>query len=136
MKLCVTTVVKSHTSASGRSLFSQKDTSSEQITSGQTYSFTKYSYSMLGKITSLSGELTAGIAGRSTPCFNTSPDAFNIKFTSKERDSETGLDFFGARYVSSAQGRFTSPDWSTKPQPVPYADLTNPQSLNLYAYIF
>ena len=33
-----------------------------------------------------------------------------IRFTGKERDSETGLDFFEARYYSSAQGRFTSPD--------------------------
>jgi RHS repeat-associated protein len=32
------------------------------------------------------------------------------KFTSKERDAETGLDYFGARYFSGAQGRFTSPD--------------------------
>lgn len=31
-------------------------------------------------------------------------------FTGKERDAETGLDYFGARYMSSAQGRFTSPD--------------------------
>ncbi len=33
-----------------------------------------------------------------------------LEFTSKERDAETGLDYFGARYMSSAQGRFTSPD--------------------------
>lgn len=33
-----------------------------------------------------------------------------IQFTGKERDAETGLDFFGARYFSGAQGRFTSPD--------------------------
>ena len=32
------------------------------------------------------------------------------KFTGKERDQETGLDYFIARYDSSAQGRFTSPD--------------------------
>jgi len=56
------------------------------------------------------------------------------KFTGKERDGETGLDYFGARYFSAAQGRFTTPDWSEKPEPVPYADLENPQSLNLYAY--
>jgi len=37
-------------------------------------------------------------------------DAVMEKFTSKERDAESGLDFFGARYMSSAQGRFTSPD--------------------------
>jgi RHS repeat-associated protein len=58
-----------------------------------------------------------------------------VTYTGKERDAETGLDYFGARYMSSAQGRFTSPDWSPVPQPVPYADLTNPQSLNLYAYV-
>jgi RHS repeat-associated protein len=55
--------------------------------------------------------------------------------TGKERDAETGLDYFGARYMSSAQGRFTSPDWSATPQAVPYADLTDPQTLNLYAYV-
>jgi RHS repeat-associated protein len=49
--------------------------------------------------------------------------------------SETGLDYFGARYFSAAQGRFTTPDWSATPQPVPYADLANPQTLNLYAYV-
>ena len=34
--------------------------------------------------------------------------AVRIQFTGKERDAETGLDYFGARYVSGAQGRFTS----------------------------
>ena len=53
----------------------------------------------------------------------------------KERDAETGLDYFGARYLSSAQGRWMSPDWSEKPEPVPYADLKDPQSLNLYGYV-
>jgi RHS repeat-associated protein len=48
---------------------------------------------------------------------------------------ETGLDYFGARYFSGAQGRFTTPDWSSTPQAVPYADLHDPQSLNLYAYV-
>ena len=58
-----------------------------------------------------------------------------IEFTGKERDAETGLDFFGARYYSGAQGRFASPDWSQRPQPVPYATLHDPQTLNLYAYV-
>ena len=58
-----------------------------------------------------------------------------MQFTGKERDRETGLDYFGARYFSGDQGRFTSPDWSTAPQPVPYADLSNPQTLNLYGYV-
>jgi RHS repeat-associated protein len=55
--------------------------------------------------------------------------------TGKERDAETGLDYFGARYFSGAEGRFASPDWSAKPQPVPYASLTDPQTLNLYGYV-
>ncbi len=60
------------------------------------------------------------------------PDTVNFassRFTGKERDAETGLDYFGARYMSSAQGRFTSPD-------APFADqnVGDPQSWNLYTY--
>jgi len=33
-------------------------------------------------------------------------------------------------------GRFLSPDWSAKAEPVPYAKLDNPQSLNLYSYVW
>ncbi len=57
------------------------------------------------------------------------------KFEGKERDAESGLDDFGARYYSSALGRFVSADWSAIPVPVPYANLTNPQTLNLYAIV-
>jgi RHS repeat-associated protein len=49
------------------------------------------------------------------------------KFTGKERDSESGLDNFGARYNSSQYGRFMSPD------PGPWIFL-NPQSYNAYSY--
>jgi hypothetical protein len=31
-------------------------------------------------------------------------------------------------------GRFLTPDWSEVPEPVPYADLNDPQTLNLYVY--
>lgn len=58
-----------------------------------------------------------------------------FKFTGKERDTESGLDYFGARYYGSSMGRFMSPDWSAKAEPVPYAKLSNPQSLNLYSYV-
>jgi RHS repeat-associated protein len=37
------------------------------------------------------------------------------KFTGKERDAESGLDNFEARYVSSKMGRFITPDWSSAP---------------------
>jgi RHS repeat-associated protein len=54
--------------------------------------------------------------------------------TGKERDAESGNDYFGARYYSSNMGRWMSPDWSSSPAAVPYANLDNPQSLNLYLY--
>jgi len=57
------------------------------------------------------------------------------KFTGKERDTESGLDYFGARYYASSMGRFMSPDWASKPEAVPYSSLPDPQTLNLYAYV-
>jgi len=57
------------------------------------------------------------------------------KFEGKERDAETGNDDFGARYYSNRFGRWLSADWSSVPAPVPYANLTNPQTLNLYAMV-
>ena len=59
----------------------------------------------------------------------------DYKFTGKERDSESGLDMFGARYYGSSLGRFMTPDWAAKPTDVPYANFGNPQSLNLYSYV-
>lgn len=64
-------------------------------------------------------------------CGDTSP----LHFTGKQRDVETGLDDFPARYYSSIQGRWMTPDWSVTPEPVPYAKLGDPQTLNLYAYV-
>jgi len=57
------------------------------------------------------------------------------KFEGKERDAETQNDEFGARYYSWRFGRWLSADWSAVPVPVPYANLTNPQTLNLYAMV-
>jgi len=59
----------------------------------------------------------------------------NYKFEGKERDTETGNDDFGARYYSNRFGRWLSADWSSVPVAVPYANLTNPQTLNLYAMV-
>jgi RHS repeat-associated protein len=49
--------------------------------------------------------------------------------TGKERDAESGLDDFGARYFGSSLGRFMSSDG-------PFSDQNNenPQSWNLYTY--
>ncbi len=57
-------------------------------------------------------------------------DGVRQKFTSKERDSESGLDYFGARYFASGHGRFTSPD----PVLMRDARLVDPQRINLYAH--
>jgi RHS repeat-associated protein len=85
--------------------------------------------------------------GQTSACYDADFDPFggehvvtnacpqNYKFTGKERDAETGLDNFEARYYSSQFGRFHSADWSALTAPVPYADLGNPQTLNLYAYV-
>jgi len=65
----------------------------------------------------------------------TTPVPQHHKFTGKERDTESGLDNFGARYHASSLGRFMTPDWAEKPIDVPYANFGNPQSLNLYSYV-
>src|SRR5512146_380582 len=52
------------------------------------------------------------------------------RITGKERDTETGLDYFGARYYGSVTGRFSSPD----PLLVS-ATLADPQTWNRYAYV-
>jgi RHS repeat-associated protein len=51
--------------------------------------------------------------------------------TGKERDAESGNDYFEARYFGSSMGRFLSPD----PSQLYFADPTNPQSFNLYSYV-
>jgi RHS repeat-associated protein len=61
--------------------------------------------------------------------------ATTTKFTGKERDTESNLDYFGARHYASNLGRFMTPDWSEDPVPVPFASLEEPQTLNLYGYV-
>ncbi len=51
-------------------------------------------------------------------------------FTGKERDTETGLDNFGARYFGSNMGRFMRPD----PIMIMKQKLVDPQQWNMYSY--
>jgi len=53
----------------------------------------------------------------------------NHLFTGKERDAESGMDYYGARYYVSLAGRFLTPD-------LPFVDQQpgNPQTWNLYPY--
>lgn len=62
-------------------------------------------------------------------------EGIGSRSTGKERDAESGLDYFGARYYASSMGRWMSPDWSAKQEPVPYSKLDDPQTLNLYGYL-
>jgi RHS repeat-associated protein len=90
-----------------------------------------------------------GPGGRLTDHGYAQGDDVRQQFTSKERDTETGLNYFLARYYSSAQGRFTSPDEfiggpyelydfvdAASENPTFYADFQNPQSLNKYQYVY
>jgi RHS repeat-associated protein len=100
-------------------------------------------YLPFGEELTTQGLRTAGLGYSNT-------DPTRQRFTSKERDNETGLDYFLARYYSSAQGRFTSPDefkggpdelyvlgsGDGEKQALVYADITNAQSLNKYQYCF
>ena len=73
-------------------------------------------------------EVAAGAAGRNGSF--AASDGVSQLFTGQIRDSETRLDFFGARYFNGAQGGFNSPD--------PFnagADPTDPQSWNAYGYV-
>jgi RHS repeat-associated protein len=60
------------------------------------------------------GEELGTIGGRNAQGYGGSDDT-KQRFNSKERDAESQLDYFNARYYSSAQGRFTSAD--TFPDP-------------------
>jgi RHS repeat-associated protein len=59
----------------------------------------------------------------------TADDATPLHFTGKERDSESGNDYFSARYFGSSMGRFLSPDPENAG-----ADSEYPQSWNMYSY--
>ncbi len=80
-------------------------------------------------------------------CVSTSSGNHYI-FTGKERDTESGLDYFIARHYAGSMGRFMSPDQFpggivdaftgvsvAPPGPVPYADIFDPQTLNKYGYV-
>jgi RHS repeat-associated protein len=65
------------------------------------------------------GEGDGTVAGQTT-----------VRFTGKERDTESGLDYFGARYYGSRTGRFTTVD----PVNTLRESLVEPQRWNRYAY--
>ena len=58
------------------------------------------------------------------------PSGYRQQFTGQERDDESKLDYFLARYYSGSLGRFTSPDPA-----LDTADPSIPQSWNRYVYV-
>jgi RHS repeat-associated protein len=70
------------------------------------------------------GDPRLGAAGYSTDTGTT------VRFTSQQRDTETGLDYFGARYFSNPQGRFMTPN-----SPLTDQDSSDPQTWNLFGYV-
>jgi RHS repeat-associated protein len=76
------------------------------------------------------GEELGGQGGRTT-ALGYAADIVRQKFTQKERDNETGLDYFGARYYASTAGRFTGTD----PKPVTKESFLNPQRWNQYVFV-
>ncbi len=62
--------------------------------------------------------------------WNPPPSIDARKFTGKERDVETGYDYFGARYLSAKTARFTTTDPSFSPA----ENLVDPQRWNRYTY--
>ena len=102
--------------------------STRLVSDGHTVCKKRYDYRPFGE------DIPAGIGDRTTDLCYGVADPTTIQFTGKQRDSETvsattkGLDYFGARYMSAAQGRLATAD------PIG-GDLANPQSLNKCAYV-
>lgn len=74
------------------------------------------------------GESLGSTNGRSSTAF--SAEAPRQQFTGKERDAETGMDYFGARYMSAPEVRFTSPDPLLNS-----GHPSDPQTWNRYTYV-
>src|SRR5258707_13032986 len=78
--------------------------------------------------------------GGTVPGVGVSTSNNHYKFTGKERDSETGLDYFGARYYSNGLGRWITPDWAAiataVPERVGYSIIMSEEYENVLIQVF
>jgi RHS repeat-associated protein len=111
-------------SGGGTSYLTSDHLGSTRVVMKSDGSVARYDYLPFGE------EISSTIGGRGSVTGYGAADTTRQKFTQKERDSESGLDYFLARYYSSAQGRFTSPDDIRNDSHV-----GDPQSWNRYAYV-
>ena len=114
----------------------------EIAASGAWNAVTRHDYLPFGE------ELGANVGVRGNAGSGYATSSIRQRFTGKERDGETGLDYFLARQYSNLQGRFISPDefkggaiesgilgsGHPEKQALFYADTTDPQTLNKYQY--
>src|SRR5262249_32446450 len=82
--------------------------STRVVTNSNGAVISRHDYLPFGEEIQISQNVTIG--GRTATQGYSATDDTRQKFTSKERDNESNLDYFQARYFSSVQGRFTSPD--------------------------
>jgi RHS repeat-associated protein len=76
-------------------------------------------------------EISSVIGGRGGVTGYGVDEGLRQKFTGKERDAETGLDYYGARYYGSNIGKFASPDLA----PITVRVAVNPQRWNRYSFV-
>jgi RHS repeat-associated protein len=93
------------------------------VTNGSATVIARHDYIPFGE------EIPGGVAGRNSQ-FGPGLDNVSQRFTEKERDTESSLDYFDVRYYTSGVGRFMSPDPGDAG-----VDITDPQSWNGYAYV-
>jgi len=75
-------------------------------------------------------DATPMVMMHSGACSSSAASENRYKFTGKEHDNESGLEYFGARHDASALGRFVTPDPT-----MASVNGFNPQSWNRYAYV-
>ena len=90
------------------------------------------SYALLHDYLPFGTQIFGGTAGRTSAWETTDSiaDSVTARFTSQDHDYLTNLEFYQARYMGNAIGRFTTPDPANAG-----ADPTNPQTWNMYSYV-